>query len=318
MKRILIVKMWALGDILMATPLLTALRQAFPSIQIDWLLDATHADILKDHPLIDELMILDTGQWRRKLRRGDVYSWLRESHDLRQNLDARGYDAVINCHPDKWWTAILCPAPIRVGLFPSDQPGPQSRAYSHVLPRGLNPKLHNTDHYLLAAEAVGARGPHDTRIALHVRDEDRRSVRDFLRAQSDFEASKPAVILHPGTSQSSKCWLPENFISVASQLVYENNILVTGSRKEEALVKKIVEGCEGAIAAVMDGIGGTMALIEQVTGGRHGRYFHPSYRFGSGHPACRHLRLDASRRQCPFVRTECPFVRRPCSLRSLP
>ncbi|GAB4465199.1 MAG: hypothetical protein OHK0029_35660 [Armatimonadaceae bacterium] len=47
MKRILIVKMWALGDILMATPLLTALRQAHPDVHITWVVDESHGEILR-------------------------------------------------------------------------------------------------------------------------------------------------------------------------------------------------------------------------------------------------------------------------------
>ena len=39
MKRVLIIKLWALGDILMATPLLTALKTQFPECEITWLVD---------------------------------------------------------------------------------------------------------------------------------------------------------------------------------------------------------------------------------------------------------------------------------------
>lgn len=39
MKRILIIKLWALGDILMATPLLTALRAGGPPVHIAWVAD---------------------------------------------------------------------------------------------------------------------------------------------------------------------------------------------------------------------------------------------------------------------------------------
>ena len=59
MRRVLIVKMWALGDILMATPLLTNLRARFPDVEISWLVDASHADVLRDHPLIDGLLVFD-------------------------------------------------------------------------------------------------------------------------------------------------------------------------------------------------------------------------------------------------------------------
>lgn len=102
MNRVLIVKMWALGDILMATPLLTNLRERFPDVQISWLVDASHADILRDHSLIDELFVFNSGRWRRKLRRGNVLGWLAEGRSWYRAMQSRRFDAVINCHPEKW------------------------------------------------------------------------------------------------------------------------------------------------------------------------------------------------------------------------
>ena len=46
MKRLLIVRMSALGDIVHALPVLSAIREAWPSAQIDWLVDARYAGVL--------------------------------------------------------------------------------------------------------------------------------------------------------------------------------------------------------------------------------------------------------------------------------
>ena len=69
-KRIGILKLWALGDIVMATPMLAALRARYPEVQITWVVDESHGEILRGHPSVDDLIILDTGGWRRLLRKG--------------------------------------------------------------------------------------------------------------------------------------------------------------------------------------------------------------------------------------------------------
>src|SRR5688500_5642944 len=99
MKRALIVKMWALGDILMATPLIAALRGAHPDIRITWIVDESHGEILQGHPDIDELIVIHSGEWRRMLRNANYFGWLKRTTDFRREMAARNFDIAINCHP---------------------------------------------------------------------------------------------------------------------------------------------------------------------------------------------------------------------------
>ena len=55
MNRVLIVKLGALGDVVHAIPVAAALRRAFPSARIDWLVGAKHRAILDLVPVIADL-----------------------------------------------------------------------------------------------------------------------------------------------------------------------------------------------------------------------------------------------------------------------
>ena len=267
MNRVLIVKMWALGDILMATPLLTNLRARFPGVEITWLVDAHHADVLRDHPLIDDLVEFDSGRWRRLLRRGRVLPWLSEGLALRRRMRQRRFDAAINCHPEKWWTRLLCPAPVRVGLYPSPTLTATSRLYTHSRPKPTG--LHSTDDYLLGLEALGQSGPFDRRMALEVSEQSEERCREFLRGEPRFRDGLPLVILHPGTSQPSKCWPLENFAAIAAGLLLRSNVVITGSTNErplaDAIVSLLPQGTEPPLIAAgrVETIGTTAALIRQ-------------------------------------------------------
>ena len=62
MTRVLLVRLGALGDIVHAIPVAAALRRAFPSARIDWLVSAKHREILDLVPVIDRrLVVSDRG-----------------------------------------------------------------------------------------------------------------------------------------------------------------------------------------------------------------------------------------------------------------
>ena len=78
MKRILVIKLWASGDILMATPILAAIQSQHPECEVTWLADSSHADILQGQPLIENVICFDSGRWRRLLRKCHLLKWLRD------------------------------------------------------------------------------------------------------------------------------------------------------------------------------------------------------------------------------------------------
>lgn len=76
--KILIVKLGAMGDVLRTTPLLQAYRRAYPSCQIDWVVEKPNAVVLENNPNIDRLMM-----WGE-----ESLQYIREEHyDLAINLD---------------------------------------------------------------------------------------------------------------------------------------------------------------------------------------------------------------------------------------
>src|SRR5438876_7537667 len=91
--RILIVRLGALGDIVHAIPVAAALRRAFPSARIDWLVSAKHREILDLVPVIDRRLVINdrpsTGSGRAGEGGSSLWAAIRE---LRQG----GYDAALD------------------------------------------------------------------------------------------------------------------------------------------------------------------------------------------------------------------------------
>ena len=68
MRNILIVKLSALGDVVQTLPVLSALKRAYPGLEIDWVVEEQNAEILMGHPLIRRLLIFPRRRILRLLK----------------------------------------------------------------------------------------------------------------------------------------------------------------------------------------------------------------------------------------------------------
>src|SRR5437867_7449294 len=102
--RILVIKLRYVGDVLLATPVLSRLREGFPKAHLAMLVNPGTDDMVRDHPALDEVLVLERGSLARQ--------W-RFVHDLRR----RHVDLVIDL-TDADRSALLSwlsGAPVRLG-----------------------------------------------------------------------------------------------------------------------------------------------------------------------------------------------------------
>lgn len=241
LRRVLIVKMWALGDLLMATPMIAALRARWPGVQIAWAVESVHADLLAGHPGIDELIPVDSGAWRRMLKKGKIVAWLARSLGWHSQMRRRRFDAVINCQADKWWSAFLCAGPRRIGLYPQENLPASRRFYTCALNRPKDPPLHNTDHYLTATRALGCPDA-DKAMTIGESPEEAVFLAEFFQAQGLSE-QKPIVILAPFSNGANRCWEPECYAQVADWLATTHGaqLVMTIGPDDEEKAREIID-----------------------------------------------------------------------------
>ena len=89
-ERIAILKPSALGDIVHALPVLTALRQRFPDSHISWVVNRSFAPLLEHHPHLDRVVPFDRGAFR------NVTNALRYSLRLANELRGYHFDCVLD------------------------------------------------------------------------------------------------------------------------------------------------------------------------------------------------------------------------------
>ena len=86
--RILVVRLGSIGDIVHTLPSLAAIRHALPEAEISWVVEHRAAEILRDNPLLDRLIEIDTKALRRGLMSGET---LRAPRQQLRLLRASGF-----------------------------------------------------------------------------------------------------------------------------------------------------------------------------------------------------------------------------------
>ena len=91
--RILIVKLGSIGDVVHTLPSLSAIRQALPDAEISWVVEHRAAEILRDNPILDRLIEVDTKALRRGLVSGET---LRAPRQQLRQLRASVFDLALD------------------------------------------------------------------------------------------------------------------------------------------------------------------------------------------------------------------------------
>ena len=91
--RLLIVKLGSIGDIVHTLPALAAIRQAMPDAEISWVVERRAAEILRDNPILDRLIEVDTKALRRGLVSGET---LRAPRQQLRQLRASAFELALD------------------------------------------------------------------------------------------------------------------------------------------------------------------------------------------------------------------------------
>ena len=220
MHRVALLKLTALGDVVRATPLLSALAAAHPGVEVSWIVESVWAPVLEAHPHLHDIIPFDSAAWRR-LRHQSFAGWAVQMARLRQSLARRRFDAIINCHPEKWWTALLCPAPKRVALYASGKI-PYRSFYTSVVTE--EPGSNMVDHYLRATTALGC-PPASRQLMLGETTDEAPFFSAFL-LRHGLTRNRPIVLFAPFSTGETRCWEPERYAHVADDLCRAHNAQV--------------------------------------------------------------------------------------------
>jgi ADP-heptose:LPS heptosyltransferase len=203
--RILIIRLTAIGDVVLTLPAVSALRQNFPAAKISFLTTKENAPLLQGFRDVDETIVLD----RAAFRSGNPWRIGKELFRLLRQFRAEKYSLVVDlqANGESAWLAWLTGARRRWGFV---KKSPRRWAYTDTLG---HPRLH-------PAEANCALLSHCGLGVDVVKNEFFLPAAALAAAQNFFAANnlvpdQPTLFVQPFTSAAHKNWPLKNFLALA-------------------------------------------------------------------------------------------------------
>ena len=231
-KRIVFVRPCCIGDAVMATAALAALRESFPEAHISWAVGPWSARAIAHHPAIDE--ILDIGIDMPLRSPTDIWRFVRL-------LRRGGYDLAVSLvrSPLMSLAIYLSGIPVRAGL----DSGGRGFAYNLRVPIDPTAREHEGELYLKVISAAAGRDLH-AYANLPVTKRARASVRERLAAA---EVSAPYIVAHPGggsnpgTNMASKRYPPAQLAKVLNRVAAAQgaSVILIGGPHDAELVDTV-------------------------------------------------------------------------------
>lgn len=273
-KNLLCIRLDYLGDVLMCTPALRALRESVPGRRITLLTSAGGAAAAPHIPEVDDVLTYAAPWMKSSQPHGSGFDLA-----FAERLRAGGFDGAViftTWSQSPLPAAFLCylaAIPLRLAhcrenpyqmltdWLPETEPEQQVR--------------HETRRQLDLVASIGCLTDNE-RLSFRIRDEDRAWIRERIGA-GGIDASKPWLLCHPGASAASRRYPVGHWIEASRRLVQQAGfpLVFTGSRDEAALVDEIREGCGGkttSLAGELDlgRLGAALSLATVAVSGNTG------------------------------------------------
>lgn len=229
-KRVLIVKLAAIGDTCMATPIAGSLRTEFPGTKIDWLVNSWAKDVLVNNPDIDEIVeFTPPGQAKGLLKKLNAYI---SALFLIYRLRGKHYDRAFIVHRSKFPGLLAKLGGVKeiIGFKYKDS--------GKYLTHGIkyDDAAHEVSRNLALLSAIDTSSiTTEMGVAISA---DERKWADDLFVKLSFTDDKKIIAIspgggdNPGLSMHTKRWDRDKFVELIKRLNNRANVLLVGGRDD--------------------------------------------------------------------------------------
>ncbi|MDD4900383.1 MAG: lipopolysaccharide heptosyltransferase II [Candidatus Omnitrophica bacterium] len=227
-RRILIVRTDRIGDVILSTPVIKALKMHYPFAYIAMMVAPQAKDIVEGNPYLDEVITYD--------KDGKHKSWF-ESMKFSQAIKKKKFDLAVILHPTNRVHLVTFFAGIKRRLG-------YNRKLGILLTDGVNHtkqygEKHELEYNLDLLRVLGIEAE-DKKLFMPIKN-DSENWADELFKEKGISLGERLLAIHPAASCPSKIWPQERFAEVADRLVdaYGFKVLLVGGPKDIALAQGV-------------------------------------------------------------------------------
>lgn len=226
-KNILIARLDRIGDVVLSTPAIKAVRDAYPASHIAVMVRPYARDIVEGNPYLDEVIIYDKGGSEKSLSGN-----LKFTNYLRR----KNFDLALILHPTKRTHIIIFLAgiPVRVG-YDKKWGFLLTKKIPHTKQFGLK---HEIDYTLDVLKYAGIEAK-DRSLYMPIKDASEKRIAELFE-KGGVKNNDMVIAVNPGASCVSKRWRPENFAKVGDALARERGakIVIISDSKDKPFADK--------------------------------------------------------------------------------
>jgi len=237
-EKILVINLAFIGDVLLSTPMVRALKENYPATSIDMLVVPLTKPIAEGNPYISEVLTYDKKGEHKKI--GNLWS-------LVKTIRNRRYDLAIctNFAPRGAMLAMVAGIPRRIGY--DAQNG--KWFLTHAVSAKRQAVRHESENYLdvLAPFKISIK---DTSLDFKIKNADIETMRDKIKKIFNQDFASPIAVICPLGSYSKKNWTTENYVRLIKKLTEKADCYLIGDKSQEKELNIINERA-GNLAVVL-------------------------------------------------------------------
>lgn len=229
--RILIIRLSAIGDVVRVLPALHALRDLYPTAQIDWVVEPKSAAVVEGHPALDQVILFERVEGLVDAAR----AFKETARVIRENR----YDIAIDFHGILKSGMLLraSRAKRRVAFAP-----PRSQEMSHLFANEKvdlpSQRMNRIEENLALVRALGAK-LHSLDVVIDVPHDAEDDIDEYL--EDVFHADKHLVLVHAPVDRPEKQWPLKHFADLCDMLAADGRfeVLLTWGPGQQEVAQEV-------------------------------------------------------------------------------
>ena len=235
-KKILIIRLTSLGDVIFTIPLACTLKNS-GDVKIGWVVAEKGLELIKDNPCVDNCHFIPLKEWKK---RPFSIKTFKEFFNIIKEIRSEKYDIALDCQQmfKSLFIFLFCGAKRRITFKDARElsilggnefitPKANFRDFNyHIVERNLD----FARHLGLEPEKVGFSLPETSEPA-------KDKINDLLK---QIDETKPLIVISPATTWQNKHWAEENWVQVIDEIHTKCNLVFTGTNADEVLITRIL------------------------------------------------------------------------------